>query len=184
MLLKIIFGVFSLLFLIYLIIPGPSSIYDFPPLPNSLKSTLEGDTIQVPNVAGYFSGNYRDFVIPFYKQAYTEKTLLPFPPMRLNYPPEYAFTAIKDQTHSTYLEEMVYPFRESLFVNGLEPFYEDGTPKYIGAIKLDHHQEVFDTKVTLRYYPSPIWARLVMWLGVMICLYLLFIMSKKTFNRG
>jgi hypothetical protein len=46
---------------------------------------------------------------------------LSLPTYRLNYPPEEAQTIIRDQTRSTYLEEVVHPFRESIFVNGFEP---------------------------------------------------------------
>src|SRR6185503_20107129 len=99
---KIIFIIFSVLLLVYLILPGPANIGDFPGLPNSVKSTLSGDTVQIPNIAAYFSFNYRSKVIPVYEQAFRNKTLFPFEPLRLNYPPEFAYTAIKDQTHSTY----------------------------------------------------------------------------------
>jgi hypothetical protein len=176
---KIIFGIFSLLLLIYLAMPGPESINDFYPLPNSAKSTLSGDTVQVPNVVGYFSDNYRDFATNFYKQNYQQKTIFPFPPLRLNYPPEFAYTAIKDQTQSTYLEEYIYPLRDSLFVNGLEPFYQNGKPKYWGAIKFEDENRLSDTKVTLRYYPSPLWARITVWLGINFSLILLWTLGRR-----
>lgn len=41
--------------------------------------------------------------------------------IRLNYPPEMAQILIRDQTKSSYLEEIVHPFRESLYVNGFRP---------------------------------------------------------------
>ena len=56
--LKIVLIVSSLLLLIYMLLPGADSITDFPALPDSIKSNLEGDTIQVPNVSAYFSNNY------------------------------------------------------------------------------------------------------------------------------
>jgi hypothetical protein len=186
MFIKIIYTFFSALFLIYLLMPGPSSIYDLPDLPNSMKSTLEGDTIQVPNVKGFFSDNYRDFATGFYRSAYQKTTLFPFPPLRLNYPPEYAFTAIKDQTESTYLEEYVYPLRDSLYVNGLEPF-DSATKKgrFTGATYVyedDNHK--FETKVTLRYYPSPMWARVLVWMGINISLVAVYVIGKKVFKYG
>ena len=70
---KTVFIVFSFLLLVYMIWPGPANISDFKALPNSTKSTLEGDTIQIPNVTAFFSDNYRDFVIPFYKKNYQVK---------------------------------------------------------------------------------------------------------------
>ncbi|MCL5783779.1 MAG: hypothetical protein M1142_00275 [Patescibacteria group bacterium] len=163
----IVFIIFSLLLLVYLLAPGPSSINDFSPLPASAKSTLSGDTVQVPNVSAYYSDEYRNFTTNFYRQHYQELTKFFFLPIRLNYPPEFAYTAIKDQTESTYLEEYVYPLRDSLFVNGMEPF-ENGLPRYAGAIKFLEAGQAWETKATLRFYPSPLWARGTVWLGINI----------------
>ena len=177
--LKIIFALISLSLLVYMLMPGPRQIIDFPALPNSIKSSLEGDTVQVPNVSAYFSDNYRESVIPLYRSAYGDKTSLPFGPLRLNYPPEYAFTAIKDQTQSTYLEELTYPLRDSLFVNGHEPVEKDGTPRYIGAGKYKIDDKLLSTKVTLRFYPSSIPARVAVWLGINISALILFALTRK-----
>lgn len=176
---KIIFFIFSALFAVYLLLPTPASIRDFPALPNSTKSGLSGDTWQVPNVAAYFSDNYRDFVIPFYRDAFIKKSWLGILPLRLNYPPEFAFTAIKDQTQSTYLEEMVYPMKDSLFVNGLEPYTKDGAPRFKGATTFEVGGGLYTTKVTLRYYPSPVWARIIGWGGVLLSMVLLWKLGKK-----
>lgn len=177
--LKILFAVFSLLLLIYLVLPGPSAIENFPPLPNSVKSTLSGDTVQVPNVSAYFSNNYRQLATSYYKDIYQKQTKLPFPALRLNYPPEFAYTAIKDQTHGTYLEEYVYPLRDSIFVNGLEPFYEDGQPKYAASTEFDVEGKQFYTKVTLRYYPSAVVVRILSWLGISLSMVLLWKVGRR-----
>lgn len=179
---NLVFVIFALLLLSYLLLPGPTSIEDFPTLPNSSKSTLEGDTIQLPNVVAYFSNNYRDFATQLYYQGYKNQHLIPFPPLRLNYPPEFAYIAIKDQTHSTYLEEMVYPLRGSLFVNGLEPFDRNGQPRYEGAVKFDNEGVINNTKVTLRFYPAPVWARLTVWLGIILSIALIWKLGRKIIN--
>lgn len=171
----------SILLLLYMFAPGPGSVYKIADLPNSARSKLDGDTWQVPNIKAYFTNSYRPDVIPFYVDDYRRLTLLPFGPVRLNYPPELAYTLIKVETHSTYLEEFVYPLRDSLFVNGLEPFEEDGQPKYDGAVKFDLPEGTFANKVTLRYYPSPAWVRLVVWAGIVSSTWLLWKMSKKAF---
>lgn len=170
---RIIFSTFSVILFIYLILPGPDNITDFPPLPDSFKSKLSGDTVQIPNVSAYFSDNYRDFVIPFYTDSFASKTVFPFSPLVLNYPPEFAFTAIKDQTHSTYLQEIVYPLRDSIFINGWEPLERDGTKRYWGADKFGVEGKEYFTKVTLRYYPSSLLVRVLVWLGIISSVYFL-----------
>lgn len=182
MIFRFTFFLFSILLLIYLILPGPSSVNSFPPLPDALRSTEEGDTIQVPNIAGYFSYRYRNFVIPFYNSQYGIWGI-PFFPLRLNYPPEYAFTAIKDQTYSTYLEELVWPLRDSLFVNGLEPFTEDGQPKYWGAVGFTQEGKLYQVKTTIRFYPSSVAVRLVVWGGIILSMYLIWQVGRKVLKN-
>ncbi len=177
---RLVFFSFSFLFFFYLVWPfEPKSISDFYPLPQSIKSNLSGDTIEVPNISAYFSDNYRGFVTKYYRNQFQYMTKFPFPPIVLNHPPEYAFDYIKDQTHSTYLEEYVYPWRGRLFVNGLEPLDEKTKePRYKGATKFEVGDMFYETKVTLRYYPTPVWARVVVWLGVNLIFLLLFSFTK------
>ena len=162
-----------------MILPGPSRISDFSPLPNSYKSNLEGDTIQVPNVAAYFSNNFRNFVVNYYLSDYQKKVWFPFTPLKLNHPPEFAWNAIKKHTDATYLEELVYPLRDSLYINGFEPFYEDGTPKFWGAFKLDGGDNLWYTKTTLRFYPSSIAVRILVWIGISAAIYFLYKIGRK-----
>lgn len=159
--------------------PGPSKITDFKALPDSYKSQLEGDTIQIPNVSAYFSNNYRDFVVPFYSQNYQDKMFFLLPPIRLNHPPEYAWIAIKKHTDSTYIEELVYPLRDSLYVNGLEPFNPDKTPKFWGAIPFEEDGKLYDTKTTLRFYSSSIWVRMLVWIGITTSILVLYRTGKR-----
>lgn len=175
------FVIFSLLLLVYMLWPGPSKISDFPALPSSDKSKLEGDTIQIPNVSAYFSDNFRDFVTTFYSKAYWKKTLLPFPPLKLNHPPEFSWITIKKHTDSTYLEELVYPLRDSLFVNGLEPFTNMGEPRWWGATKFEASDNLnpWFTKATLRFYPSSILVRIFVWFGITIFSVLIYRLGKK-----
>lgn len=176
---SVTFIIFSLILLLYLLLPGPGHIDNFQGLPASGKSTLPGDTWQVPNISAYFSNQYRNFVIPFYVKQYKDQTIIPFLPLRLNYPPEFAFTTVKDQTQSTYLEELVYPLRDSLFVNGLEPFDKDGQARYGGATKFMEHGKSFETKVTLRYYPSSVLIRIIVWIGIVFSFIFLWRLGRK-----
>lgn len=159
--------------------PSPRQISDFNALPNSDKSKLAGDTFQIPNIAGYFSNNYRDFVVLFYLANYWQKSFLPFPPLRLNHPPEYSWTVIKKYTDSTYIEELVYPLRDSLFVNGFEPFYSDGDSKYWGSSKFEVDGHSWYTKVTIRYYPSKLIVRILVWIGITTSIYFLYKLGKR-----
>lgn len=176
---KKVFMIFSVLLFIYMMWPGPTKISDFKPLPDSVKSTLEGDTIQIPNVAGYFSDNFREFVAPFYVTDYWSLTKLPFPPFRLNYAPEFSWIAIKKHTDSTYLEELVYPLRNSLYVNGLEPFYSDGEPKFWGSTKFEVEGKSLFTKTTIRFYPSSFWVRFLVWAGITLSVFWLYKLARK-----
>lgn len=181
---KKIYFLFCFLLLVYLILPGPRDIKDFKQLPNSERSTLAGDTMQISNVTAYFSDNFRDFVTTFYKDDYKQLTWLPFPPLRLNHPPEYSWNVIKRHTDSTYIEEFVYPLRDSLYVNGYEPFYEDGASKFWGAAKLNEGDNLWYTKTTLRFFPSNVVIRIIVWLGISVSVLFLYKIGKKIILNG
>lgn len=176
---KKIYTIFSILLLIYMIWPGPTKISDFKALPNSDKSKLAGDSFQIPNVAGYFSDNFREFVVPFYFKDYQSLNNLPFPPLRLNHPPEFSWKVIKKHTDSTYIEELVYPLRNSLYVNGFEPFYPDGQPRFWGSNKFLADGNYWLTKVTLRFYPSGIVVRIIVWFGIIASMQMMYKLAKR-----
>lgn len=169
----------SLLLLLYMLWPGPTNISQFKSLPNSAKSTLEGDTIQIPNIAAYFSNQFRPFVIPFYLKNYQQNSHLPFPPLRLNHPPEYSWSVIKKPTDTTYLEELIYPLRDSIFINGFETFRPDGTPIFWSVPKLEQNGKEWFTKVTLRFYPSNILVKILIWFGIIYSISSIFRLGKK-----
>lgn len=170
---RFVYKLFCVLLLIYVLLPGPSKVSDFMGLSDSTKSTLSGDTWQVPNVVAYFTNYYRDYVTYLYYGDYWSKSWVVLPPIKLNYPPEFAYSAIKDQTKSTYLEEFVYPLKNSLFVNGIEPYQQSGEAKFSWSESLRADNEGYDNKVTLRYYPSNVVVRLLVWFSVVLSVYLL-----------
>lgn len=176
---KYFFYFFCVVLLIYMIWPTPNKISDFSALPSSTKSTLEGDTIQIPNVSAYFSNNFRKFVVPFYVANFQQDAHFPIPPIRLNHPPEYSWKVIKVNTDSTYLEELIYPLKSSLYVNGFEPFYEDGSPKFWGSVKFEEGGQSYFTKTTLRFYPSSLPVRMLVWLGIISSTLLLYRLGRK-----
>lgn len=192
---KVILKVIFVLGLIYIIFPGPTKIGDFPPLSPSLKSTLEGDTIQNPNIAAYFSNFRRYYITGFYKQQFANlhwfgRILQPF---RLNHPPEYAFTYVRDQQESTFLEEYFYPLRESFFVNGYEPAVENKIFRKPSNFQGDHivlrinkdsPELFFDSKTTIRFYPANIFFRVLVYLGIWVSGFLLYKLILKSIREN
>lgn len=174
---------------IYVILPGPVSISEFLPLPYSTKSTQEGDTFQNPNIAAYYSNFRRAFITFFYKLDFEKKLIpgLPIPVVTLNHPPEYAYTYVRDQQESTFLEEYTRPLRESIFVNGYEPLIEN----YIRRRQADfignnviYRGGFYATKTTLRYYPSSPVFRTLVYIGIWasaVMLFKIFIKAQRTY---
>ncbi|MDO8498804.1 MAG: hypothetical protein Q7S44_03390 [bacterium] len=164
-------SVLFILGLVYLIIPGPGSVEDFTPLPNSVRSDLDGDTWQNPNIAAYYADFRRDYVTKFYKDQFTRMHLFGWflPPLKINHPPEYARSYVRDQQESTFLEEYTYPLRESIFVNGYEPLVENTMNKkaqlagFVGN-HIWYKENPYESKATLRYYPSSVVARTIVYL--------------------
>ncbi len=175
--------------LIYILLPGAYSIDNFPSLPGSVKSQLEGDTIQNPNIAAYFSDFRRDFITKYYKEHFS-KTLLPFislPVITLNHPPEAAYRYVRDQQESTFLEEYIFPLREQIYVNGYEPKVENDmyNKQYRSLIgdKIGYEDKYFNSKTTLRFYPSNIFVRTFVYITIWVLSIFLFRLYVKTFKE-
>src|SRR5689334_19212994 len=103
---------FGIGFMVYLFRPGPFADFPAPP-PGAVQSKEDAD-IESPLRRAYFTNYTREEVIAHYQNQFRMRPLT----LTLNYPPEDAQTLIRDQTRSVYLEELVHPFRESLYVNG------------------------------------------------------------------
>jgi len=117
------------------------------PLPEAVRSTEPAD-VETPLRRGYFTDATREQVIAHYKSQFGS-----LPTFRLNYPPEEAQALIRDQTRSTYLEELVQPGRESVFINGFEPHRDNE------AIVVDGKR--YEQKIIVRYAPSGLHIRLM-----------------------
>ena len=177
----IILALIFLFGLYYLLIPGPTYIGDFPPLPNSVTSQLSGDTWQHPNIVAYFSNWWRPDVTPYYYKSFSYLKIfgVTIPPLKINHPPEEAFQYIRDQQESTYLEEYFYPFRDQLFVNGWEPFDKNGK-RFRGDWNRVVYNDIFyNSKVTLRYYPSKRIYRVIVYVGIWASAFALWWVAKK-----
>ena len=145
---KVIYLILSLFFFIYIVLPSPK----FPDsLPDALKSTEPAD-LETPLRRGYFTNATRDEVMEHYYNQ--------FRGYRMNYPPEESGTIIRDQTHSTFLEEIVHPFRESIYISGFEP---KDTNMGLTVEGLPWRQ-----KVIVKYVPSSLTIRLIVCLLIVI----------------
>jgi hypothetical protein len=188
--LKIVGLIIFILGLIYILSPVPSSVYDFKALPNSFKSDEPGDTIQVPNVTAYYSDFNRAGITSFYRQDF--RSLYWFgqflPPVILNYPPEDAYTDIRDQLLVTFIEEYSYPLKGSVFVGGYEPVVENNIHHSLHTFVGDHiqlHQKgrYYNSKAILRYYPAPIFVSLLVYLGIWVGSIVMFKLIKQVFKK-
>jgi hypothetical protein len=154
---KVIFGLVGMVLVVYLIIPSP----DFPePLSDSVQSLEEADT-ETSLRRAYFTNFTREEIIAHYRDQFGG------PLIRLNYPPEEAQTLIRDQTRSWYLEELVRPGRESLFVNGFIAQQEKDDIWYKGK----HYEQ----KITIKYVPSALWARMLVLIMIVVVSCLLYV---------
>ena len=157
------------MFLGYLLLPN----YNFPiPPPNSLQSNEPADT-ETPFRRAYFTDYTREQVLSWYENQFKRSTFLniPLPTYRLNYPPEDSATIIRDQTRSTFLEEIVHPFRESIYVNGFEPTSRKDT------IIIQGRQ--FKEKIIIKYVPSSIWIRIGIFAGTILFIIIIYREWKK-----
>lgn len=180
---KIFFVFFAVLGTIYLVLPAPR---DFPALPGSVKSTEPGDTIQIANVSAYYTDMPREEVVNFYKNYFSRSPFLNIPLItyKLNHPPERIREVLRDTQQSTFVEEIVHPFRESVFVSGFEWNNDPFTPpaRRIKNI-LIVNGKTYQFKITLFYQESRVWQRLLIYYLGLIGVYLLVCSYKKLFER-
>jgi hypothetical protein len=170
-----------ILYIAYLALPNQ----DYPnPPPHSLQSNEPADSENLDVRRAYFVNNNREEVVSYYQGQIDTSVFLgiPLPTYRLNYPPEESQTIIRDQTRSSYLEEIVHPFRESVFVNGFFPGSEKDTIHIEGKYWVQ--------KVTVRYVSSGILARVIIGVLTIVLIVILLkewvvsLRSIFTFNKN
>lgn len=148
----------------YLLLPSP----DFPtPPPGSLQSQEPADTESVYR-RSYFTNLTRQEVMDYYSSLFRVSPGVPVPliQIHLNRPPEEAATLIRDQTRSSWLEELVHPGREYLYINGFYP------TKPTEQININNVH--YENKLTLRMVPShPVTRLTVLGLAAVCVFYLI-----------
>lgn len=161
----------------YLTQPSP----DLPSLVDAARSDEPGDTTQHPDQAAYYTDrdNRRDILGELQK-----KFGLPFfgfASYRLNYRPEEVGGLVRDQLRSYYLEEVVHPLRESLYINVLDPaktpMIDDDKRE---QAKMYLHGRFYPIKVTLRPVYSSLWGRLFVWTMIFPSSYLVLLSLQKS----
>ena len=181
---KIFLVILFLLGNAYLVLPSPILPQEMPPLPNSVRSSEPGDTTQVANVAAYYTDLSRKEVVNFYFNQFSRSSLnsILLITYKLNHPPERIREVLRDTQKSTFVEEIVHPLRESLFVSGFEWDNDPFTPEK-QRIKniLVVNGKVYRFKVTLFYQGSQAWQRLLIWWGIWVLGYLLLVQYKKIY---
>ena len=162
----------SLVFFAYLMLPSPQ----FPqPLSDSPQSEEPGDVIDLANKRAYFTDQNRPDITQHYQLQFRILSLPFFTPIRLNYPPEEAAWHIFPNPKSSYLEEYVFPLRESIFVNGYQPGPKED--------KIAFEGRPYVTKVTVRYKQSSVFTRLLIGSTVVLSTFVLLILWKSWFSR-
>jgi hypothetical protein len=137
---------FFIVLLVYIIPVSP----EFPKPPIGSVQSNEPADVESPFRRAYYTNLNRQEVISHYQSEF--KNQFGIYTLRLNYPPEEAQTLIRDQTKSSYLEELAHPLRESIYVNGFEPESEEYALFFEGVR--------WDQKIIIRYVPSNTWQRI------------------------
>jgi len=146
----------------YLLLPSPA----LPDLDGGHRSDEPGDTWQHPDQKAFYTNRTRAEVIPEMQNKFPVSLFgTRIPSYRLNYRPEESYEFIRDQVKSYYLEEIVYPLRESLFVSGWEP---SNSPEFSYLPPEDRptvtfRNAIYLSKITLRPVRSSPWARILVW---------------------
>ena len=162
----------------YLVLPEPV----IPNLEPAFKSTEPGDTTQIPGVWAYYTNLSRQESVDFYKKAFSRSSFkgIPLPTYILNHPPEYARETFRATQQANFYEELVHPLRESLFISGWIPkedkVYLAKSQKPITDFIVEGNR--YTAKITLYHLPSPVWARILVWTGIVGLGVLLVVMAR------
>jgi len=147
-----IYILFSVVILFYVSLPN----FSFPKSPPDAVQSKEPADTETPLRRAYFTDYTRAQVLTWYEDQFKNSSFhnISLPTYLLNYPPENSATIIRDQTRSTFLQEIVHPFRETVFINGYEPASTD----YENRIVIDgvHYRQ----KIIIKYVPSSLILRL------------------------
>jgi len=146
---KISFSVLFLLGGVYLLFPLPA----FPQKPDGALESNEPADTESPFRKAYFTNLTREEIMEHYDGQFSG--LLSF---RLDQRREDAYAVIRDQTPSSYLEEIIQPGKGSLYIN----VYVPDKP----TDQINRNGIHYLNKVTIHYIPSQLVGLLTVWLLV------------------
>lgn len=163
--------------LYYLTRPAPA----LPSLDQGFRSNEEGDTVQHPDQSAYYTNRDSRPDILGELQRKFNLTTANFLSYRLNYRPEEVGELVRDQLRSYYLEEVVHPLRESLFINVWEPTNSPFViPKDQVSQRMYFKKVYYPVKVTLRPVYSSLWARILVWTLIFPATHAVYLSLKKS----
>jgi hypothetical protein len=168
-----------LLGIFYLSLPNPI----YPDLSSGSLSNEPGDTWQNPGQKAFFSDQTRQDVLQDLQNSFSLSFLgKSLPSFRLNYRPEEATPYVREQIESYYLEEIIHPLRESLFVNGWEPqnapYWQNVEPEDRPRIQINGIY--YNAKITLKPTYSSVLSRILIWSLIFPAGYFTFTSINKT----
>ena len=166
--LMLVYAIFCVSFLLYLTLP----LNNFPEPPVDAIQSFEPADIEEDSRRGYYTNYTREEAINHYQEQFNRLKLINIPSFRLNYPPEEAQTIIRDQTRSTYLEELAHPLRESIFINGFEP----SLPQDV----LLREDKYWYQKITVRHVTSSLASRLFVGFFILLVIPILTVLFAKS----
>lgn len=164
----------------YLSSPSPT----LPNLDQAVRSDEPGDTWQHPDQTAYYTNRNDRLGILGELQKKFGLPQFSFASYRLNYRPEEVGEFVRDQLRSYYLEEVIHPLRESLFINVWEPtkspfvIPEDQASQRMYFLKI-----YYPVKVTLRPVYSSTWGRVMVWTLIFPGSYAVYLSLKKSLHE-
>jgi hypothetical protein len=180
---KILLLVISVIFSFYLLLPDPP---EPKPLPNSFRSPEPGDNGQIPGLFAYYTNLPRNEIIAFYQNQYSYSSFynIPFIAFKLNHPPEYAWEVITDTIPSTFLEEVIQPFRGSLYLAGDIPAEDPFIKNNRKRSNFFWEGKEYKTKILIyRKSSNPLMRLIIFWSSIFVLKWLI-VKAKGVYDEN
>lgn len=147
---------------------------------------------QALRVASYYTNDRRSLITGYYSGELQKlncasfKLINPFcyiKPLKINHSTNLASTYFAPKQKSTYLEEYFYPLKNSIIVNGYEPYDESGKGFNKFSESLISNGKRYNSKVDVRYYSSSNIKQAFIYLLIWISIYWEIKLFKKIVDQ-